>query len=127
MTDSILNSPKFACLQASSEVCEKILRYFTDKVTNIRAHIVPPSFNRFIAVTCSVVFNQFEPVSFHLSPKLLANSNLHPVLQTPPCLFEEVWETIGPTVHKIINSSLASGSVPEFFEQAVVESLTKKT
>lgn len=44
----------------------------------------------------------------------------------PPGLFKEVWETIGQNVRQIMNSSLASGTVPVYFKQAVVEPLIKK-
>ena len=44
----------------------------------------------------------------------------------PPHLFKDVWDTVGPTIQSILNCSLATGIVPTYFKQAVVQPLLKK-
>ncbi len=126
--DSILNVTQSTCLEASSEVCEKFLAYFVGKVENIRVHISPSLCDTSISHTCPVVLNQFEPVSFFTLSKIVTQLKPtgSPTDVIPPRLFKEVWETTGQNVQKIINSSLASGTVPVYFKQAIVEPLIKK-
>lgn len=45
----------------------------------------------------------------------------------PPCLLKESFETIGPKILVIINSSLASGVVTQSFKHAAVEPVIKKS
>ena len=45
----------------------------------------------------------------------------------PSLLFKEIFETIGPNIQMILNSSLASGVVPATFKHAVVQPLIKKS
>ena len=126
--EHLLNPPEPTCLETSSETCGKFLSYFVDKVTNIRAHISPPVSDPSIVVTCTSTFNHFNPVS------LLELTDLVNQLKTSSCpsdvipthLFKEVWESIGPSVLLIINSSLAAGVVPLYFKKAVVTPLIKK-
>ena len=117
----MLNSPLSTCIDASTEVCEKFLCYFIDKISTIRASISPPSFDPSIDLTCTAVFQQFEPVSLSSLSDIVAQlkPSSCPTDPVPPRLFKEGWDTIGPNVH---NSSLESGSV-----QAVVAPLIKKT
>uniref|UniRef100_A0A3P9LSI1 Reverse transcriptase domain-containing protein n=1 Tax=Oryzias latipes TaxID=8090 RepID=A0A3P9LSI1_ORYLA len=44
----------------------------------------------------------------------------------PTSLFKEVFQSIGPCVLTIINSSLLSGQVPDYFKKAVIRPLLKK-
>ncbi len=53
-------------------------------------------------------------------------SSACPTDVVPPCLFKEIYETIGPNIQIIMNSSLASGVVPANFKHAVVKPLIKK-
>lgn len=39
---SVLNAPQYVCLEASSEMCNNLLHYFTDKVVTTRALISAP-------------------------------------------------------------------------------------
>ena len=126
--DQLLNPPQPTCLEPSSEACEKFRCYFIDKVTTIRANISPPVSDASMAVICTTVFSHFNPVSFsELSETVVhLKSSSCPTDALPTHLFKEVWETIGPSVHSIINSSLASGVVPVYFKKAVVSPLIKK-
>ena len=44
----------------------------------------------------------------------------------PSCLLKEVFDTVGPTISHILNSSLETGSVPSCLEHAVVHPIIKK-
>lgn len=44
----------------------------------------------------------------------------------PLCTLKEVFETIGPKIQAIVNSSLACGVVPPHFKHAVVKPPSKK-
>ncbi len=126
--DSILNSPLSTYHEASTEVCEKFLQFFTSKITNITTNISPPSFDNSIPVTCSAVLQQFEPVTLPALKVIVFKLKLAhcPTDILPPHLFKEVWETIGPNGHPITNSSLALGVVPASFKQALVHLLLKE-
>ena len=70
----------------------------------------------------------FEPVTLlfvqdivkHLKP------SGSPADIVPSRLFKEVFQTVGPSLLEIINSSLSSGVVPKNFKHAVVQPLLKK-
>ena len=88
----------------------------------------PPSFNPSITFTPTAVFNHFEAVSL-ASLKTIVDKlkpSACPTDVIPPRLFKEVWDTVGPNIQCILNSSLASGIVPMYFKQAVVQPLIKK-
>lgn len=72
--------------------------------------------------TYSAVLNQFEPVSLANLAEIVMKlkPSYCPTDIVPPRLFKEAWETIGPTVQKIINSSLVSGDVPTYLKEAVL-------
>ena len=127
--DQLLNPPQPTCLEASPEICEKFLSHFIDKVTTIRAQISPPASDPSIVVTCTSIFNHFNPLSLLELSELVNQLKISscPTDVIPTHLFKEVWETIGPSVLQIINSSLASGVVPLYFKKAVVTPLIKKT
>ncbi len=119
--NTVLNTSPSACPDLSLENCEKFLHFFKD-ITIIRAHISPPSYDPSTAVTCSAVFEQFEPVSLSQLKEIIGHmkSSTYPTNVVPPCFFKEICETIGPNIQTIINSSLASGVVPATFTHAVV-------
>ncbi len=126
--DSVLNTPQSVCMEASPAVCENFLHFFIDKVSSTRALISPSAYDPSISVTCSAVFNQFEPVTLsslqeivgHMKPSGSPNDAV------PARLFKEVFPTVGPYVTAVINSSLCSGVVPMNFKHAVVQPLIKK-
>ncbi len=110
----------------------KLVKHFyislLKKIAAIRAHISPPSFDPSTSVTCSAVFSHFEPVSLPCLKKIIAHvkSSGSPSNALPPRFFKEVWDTIGPYVQMLINSSLTAGDVPGILKQAVVQPLIKK-
>ncbi len=66
-----------------------------------------------ISAECSAVFNQFEPVSLASLREIIVKMRLSSggMDIVPPCLLNDYFETIGPKIIAIINSSLASGDV----------------
>ena len=127
--NTVIDAPKSVVgFDASKEMCESFLHFFTGKIVSTRACIAPPSYDPSVPLHFPCVFHQFEPVS----PSLLKDTVKHmnpagsPADALPPRLFKEVLATIGPTVLSIINSSLSSGTVPCDFKHAVVRPLLKK-
>lgn len=125
---AVLNPPQSTTIEFSIDICEKFLDFFNSKVSNIRANILPSSLKFSISMYCSALFSQFEPVSLTSLTKIVSQlkPSTSPTDPVPPHLFKEVWATIGPHVHAIINSSLSSGVVPAFCKKAVIEPLIKK-
>ena len=118
--NSALNALQTVGIEPSPSVCENFLQFFIVKVTATRALISLPAYDPSVFVPCSAVFDSFEPVTLsfvqetmgHLKPSGSPND---PV---PPQLFKEVFPTVGPFLHNIINSSLSLGVVPVNFKHA---------
>lgn len=128
--NAVLNGPtsKLTCSYSSPDVCEKFSQFFIGKIENIRAHILPSSENPSIIVTCPAVFNQFEPVSLSFIKDIIDQMKSSACFTdvVPPRFLKLVFETIGPKILGIINSSLTTGVVPQGFKHAVVQPLIKK-
>lgn len=60
--NSALNAPQTE-IESSPAMCENFLHYFTDKATSTRALISPPASDPSVFVSCSAVFDSFEPVT----------------------------------------------------------------
>lgn len=71
--------------------------------------------------------NQFEPVSLSLLKDVInqMKPSTCPTDVLPPHLLKGIFDTIGPVVQEIINSSLTLGVVPLDFKHAVVQPLIK--
>ncbi|XP_013871818.1 RNA-directed DNA polymerase from mobile element jockey [Austrofundulus limnaeus] len=127
--DSFLNSPHTAGLEASAQLCNNFMQFFIDKVTSIRASILRPDSDPSVCKPCSVVFNQFEPVSLSLLEDMVAQikPSGSPCDALPPHFLKEVFPCFRHLVLALFNSSLLSGVVPTNFKHAVVHPLLKKT
>lgn len=126
--NTVLDVPKSIGVVASTEICERFLHFFTNKVISTRAAIPQPSFDPSIPLPCTSVFVHFEPVSLPVLNDTVSHMKPSgsPTDAIPPRLFKEVLATIGPHVLEIIDSSLSSGTVPGDFKHAVVRPLLKK-
>ncbi|XP_075315190.1 RNA-directed DNA polymerase from mobile element jockey [Odontesthes bonariensis] len=126
--DSVLNAPHGGFVETSPAVCESFLHFFVEKVTSIRAQIIPSVHDPSVFVPCSAVFHSFECVTLQSLQEVV--SHLRPTGSPddaiPPRLFNDVFLTIGPSVLALVNSSLSSGVVPENLKHAVVQPLIKK-
>ncbi len=90
-------------------MCENCLHFVVDKIAVVRAHISSPPVDSSITTMCSAVFNQFEPVSLSFLRDIVAKMK-----SSTFCLdiitsnfLKNVFETLGPKMQAIINSSLA--------------------
>ncbi len=74
------------------------------------------------------VFDQFEFVSLaslrEIIGKMKPSSCSLDII--PPQILKKAFVTIGPKIQSILNSSLASGVVPQLFKHAIVEPVIKK-
>ena len=126
--NSALNAPQTVGLEPSPEMCENFLQIFIDKIASLRALVSPPAIDPSVLVPCAAKMDTFEPVTLlfvqdivkHLKP------SGSPADIVPSRLFKEVFQTVGPSLLEIINSSLSSGVVPKNFKHAVVQPLLKK-
>lgn len=107
---------------------ENLLKFFVNKIVDIRSHIILPTFDPYIHSPTFASFDYFQPVSFSLLNEIV--NNLKPSKCSldiiPPRLLKDVFDTVGMCLHSIVNSSLQSGSVPPDFKHAVVEPILKK-
>ena len=126
--ETVFNSPKPMCTEASPEMCNSFLDFFTDKVATARALISTPVPDPSDPVPCSAVLALFEPVSLKVLEDVVGQikPSGSPCDTVPPHFFKEVFPSIGQSVLAIINSSLFSGVVPQSLKHAVVQPLLKK-
>ncbi|CAJ1061240.1 RNA-directed DNA polymerase from mobile element jockey [Xyrichtys novacula] len=127
--NTVLEAPKSLGFDASTEICEKFLHFFSDKIMSTRAFISQPSYDPSAPLHPSSVFSKFESVSLSILKDIVSHMKPSgsPADAIPPRLFKEVLATIGPNVLNIVNCSLSSGTVPRDFKHAVVRPLLKKT
>uniref|UniRef100_A0A1A8P7L4 Uncharacterized protein n=1 Tax=Nothobranchius rachovii TaxID=451742 RepID=A0A1A8P7L4_9TELE len=118
--NSVLSAPYADCIEPSLEACENLLLFFIEKVSSTRAQICPCAHDPSVVVSCSAVFDRFEPVTLsclqetvgHLKPAGSPNDAV------PPRLLIEVLPTVGPLVLELVNHSLMSGVDPKDFKHA---------
>ncbi|KAF7664257.1 hypothetical protein LDENG_00183040 [Lucifuga dentata] len=112
----------------SNDDCNKFLKYFVDKVANIRDNILPPSSHLSTDSDSLATLNCFSPVLLkditNLINKIKLSSSSSDII--PTSMFLDVFNPIGPYVVLMINLSLLIGSVPSYFKHATVELLLKK-
>uniref|UniRef100_A0A8C6VWY4 Reverse transcriptase domain-containing protein n=1 Tax=Nothobranchius furzeri TaxID=105023 RepID=A0A8C6VWY4_NOTFU len=85
--------------------CENFLCFFVDKVSKVRSSISPSALSLPLPTpTRHIILDSFAPLS----------------------LFKSAFQSIGPSILSIINSSLVSGQVPAYFNNAVIHPLLKK-
>uniref|UniRef100_A0A3Q3ET90 Reverse transcriptase domain-containing protein n=1 Tax=Labrus bergylta TaxID=56723 RepID=A0A3Q3ET90_9LABR len=112
----------------SQDLCEKFLIYFTNKVKDIRQQIIPPDRILDTSRELNSYFSSFEPVPLTFLAEILTHmkSATCSLDFIPTTFLKEVFNTVGPSILSIINSSLAEGVVPSAFKHAVVQPLLKK-
>jgi len=104
------------------------LNFFVEKMKDIRASILPPPAYKACTLALSYSCFSFKLVSLFdvttLLDKLKPSYGHSDVL--PTMLFKQVFDSIGPCVVEMINTSLLTGVVPDFFKHAIVEPVLKK-
>ncbi len=126
--NSLVNPRDSDCIVPSLILCENFLKYFVDKITGLSFPPITVIIDSPIFSFCPAVFQQFEPVTFsHLSDivKQLRPTNC-PLDSIPARLVKDVFDTVGPSVVSLVNTSLSSGCVPAVFKHAIVQPLLKK-
>lgn len=118
--DTVMNPPSFHFIDASQEMCEKFLIYFNNKVKEIRHQITPPTRILHASRDIQNYFSHFQPVSMTFLSQLISQmkSATCSLDFIPTKFLKEVFNTIGPSILLIINSSLASGTFPSIFKHA---------
>lgn len=115
---------------ASDALCESFLRYFSDKITNLRLGVCPTLTLTIspIMSSSSAFLDAFEPISLHelkevidnLKPSFYSSDIIHPKF------LKLIIGLIGPGLLSLINKCLQTGSVPADFKVATVTPLLKK-
>ncbi len=112
--NAVLNNPQSTCLQSSASMCENFLNCFI-----VFINIYFPSADSFVFTVCPAVFDQFELASLReIIGKMKPSSCSLDII--PSQILKQTFETIGPKIKSILNSSLASGVVPQLFKHAIV-------
>lgn len=93
------------------------LDFFVEKIKDIRASILPHPAHKACTFSLSHPRFSFTLVRLHdvttLLDKLKPSYGHSDVL--PTSLFKQVFDSIGPCVVEMINTSLLTGVVPDFF------------
>lgn len=128
LINTILNPVANACPVPSRISYEDFLQFFANKTENIWSAITPQSYDSSSFPPCSTVLTMFEPVSLcqivdivsHSRPTTCSTDTL------PTHLLRNVFNTIGPTVSPLLNSSVVNGFVPSCFKHTVVQPTLNK-
>ncbi len=80
----------------SNALCDDYLRFFINKISDVRLGISPPALDPSISSVCSVEFSQFEPISFvHLQEIVCelkpSGSSIDAI---PPYFLKQVFDAI---------------------------------
>ena len=104
------------------------LSFFLNKISNIRNSILPPIAPIVVRPTSTPLLLEFSQVSLEYLSEIV--SKMHPSSSPldfiPTTIFKDAFNAIGFYVLSIVNSSLSSGCVPDYFKHAVIQPLLKK-
>ncbi len=125
--NSLVNPRDSDCIVPSLILCENFLKYFVDKITGL-------SFPPITVITDSSIFSFAQLSSSSLSGYISHLSDIVKQLRPTNCpldsiparLVKDVFDTVGPSVVSLVNTSLSSGCVPAVFKHAIVQPLLKK-
>ncbi len=127
--NSVLNPMSNLYPDPSPMACENFLKFFTEKIDDIRSCIVPSPPELPQSTSISTYLSEFTPVSHSYLVQII--HKMKPTFCSldvvPPCLLLETLDAITPSLLSIINNSLISGKVPSHFKHAIVQPLLKKT
>ena len=115
-------------LAPSTEICEKFLNFFIDKIDQIKFQISPPDSDPSVIELSPSCLEQFQAISSSQLSKVVSHmksTSCH-LDVLPARLFKEVFVIICPLVLAIINHSLTNGVFPSGFKRAIVQPLLKK-
>ena len=128
--DRLVNTPSPPPPQQSSMKCEELALFFDDKITMIRASIVPDVGLSEISKPhrTEITMREFTCITLPDLCKTVSECNsatscLDPI---PTAFLKRVFDSVSSHVLKIINMSLQTGIFPDAFKTAVVKPLLKK-
>ena len=126
--NSVVHPPPTAIQDPSPVKCEEFLTFFSEKVETIRRNIPLSTRDLNISLGGPSTFTKFEPISLSFLTEIVSSlrSVSSPLDPIPAPLLKEVFNTLGPHILTIVNSSLVTGTVPSALKQAVVHPLIKK-
>lgn len=112
----------------SSLSCEIFLHFFVTKISAIRCNVFSSGDLVLAPPVCTVILNKFYPISLSHLRKVVSDSkpSSYPFDPIPPWIIKDTFDSVGPFILSIINHSLITGQVPEFFKHALVQPLIKK-
>lgn len=127
--NSVINPVNSPVVDVSTDTCEKFLTFFINKIENLRSVFTPTSSAiSFVSSGVLATFNQFQPISLTELRDLVSHMKLTTSSydSIPSSIIKDVFDVVGPSIQVILNSCLASGTVPTCFKHAVVQPLLKK-
>ncbi len=74
--NSVVNPPVNTMCTASEALCESFLRFFIDKISNLRSTISPSHTEPSIPLLHYASWDAFEPISLHLLKDTIVNTKL---------------------------------------------------
>lgn len=115
-------------MEPSTELCEKFLRFFSEKVLAIHSSFTLQLSDLSLFLLASPAsFSCFQNVSLRelcdLVNKMKTTASSLDVI--PSEIIRASFTEIGTAIQSLINSSLAAGVVPKCFKHAVVQPLLK--
>lgn len=125
-----LVNPATPNVSASSvKDCVTFLTYFAETNKGIKASITPSVSCIPSPDTSPTLLNEFSPISLNtlldtVSHMYLSSFGLDIV---PPRFFKEVLAVTAPCLFSIVNESLTSGLLPDYFKQAYIQPPIKET
>jgi len=125
--NSAVNPVSAVCLNASTVVCDSFLKFFTEKIVDIRQNIVPSNYESSMLSPFVSSF-EFQIVTLNslkdIIKKLKPTTCLHDIIPTHFLL--QIFDVVGLSILAIINKSLLTGVVPKYLKHATVKPLLKK-
>lgn len=103
---------------SSKSACNDFLHFFVNKIRDVRINI-SPSLSQISACDLSPAhcWSTFTPVTLHDITSLLHSlkPSSCPMDVVPTVLFVQAFDSIGPCIVEMLNTSLLTGVVPSFF------------
>ena len=114
---------------SSKSDCDEFLHFFVNKIRDVRTNILPslPQ-NSACHLPPAHFWSTFKPVTLNDIISLLQTlkPSSCPMDVVPTVLFVQAFDSIGPCIVEMLNTSLLTGVVPSFFKHAVVKPVLKK-
>ena len=126
--NSVIAPPPNQPDDPSPERCEEILNYFSDKISTIRQQFCTDGRKTPDECCPTSTLTHFSEITLSTLEHTVALSKSSTCSSDciPTWFLKSVFQTVGPDILAIINSSLTSGIFPSNFKHAIVHPLLKK-